>query len=48
MGLAGQPSEGRGVDDPVAVALERAGFSERLVEKVCLGNMLRVFGEVLP
>lgn len=49
-GIGAMPTGLTGAQDypRVAEALSAGGFTERQVELICYGNMLRVFGEILP
>lgn len=49
-GIGALPVGLTGVDDypRVAEALAAGGFTERQVDLICRGNMLRVYGEILP
>ncbi len=49
-GIGAMPAGLTGAQDypRVAEALSAGGFTERQVELICCGNMLRVFGEILP
>jgi membrane dipeptidase len=49
-GIGAMPAGLTGAQDylRVAEALSVGGFTERQVELICHGNMLRVFGEILP
>jgi membrane dipeptidase len=49
-GIGAMPAGLTGAQDypRVAEALSAGGFTERQVELICQGNMLRVFGEILP